>query len=53
VRTHHHRGATVTRISDGATLIDLNREVFVLEKQQGQWKIVVYTFNTNPIQGVS
>lgn len=51
VRTHHHRGATVTRKSDGATLIDLNREVFVLEKKQGQWKIVVYTFNTNPIQG--
>jgi ketosteroid isomerase-like protein len=53
VRTHHHRGATVTRISDGATLIDLNREVFVLEKHQGGWKIVVYTFNANPIQGVS
>ncbi|CAI2428809.1 MULTISPECIES: YybH family protein [Serratia] len=52
VRTHHHRGATVSRISDGATLIDLNREVFILEKQQGHWKIVVYTFNTNPIQGV-
>ncbi|TFZ51556.1 nuclear transport factor 2 family protein [Serratia proteamaculans] len=52
VRTHHHRGATVSRISDGATLIDLNREVFVLEKQQGRWNIVVYTFNTNPIQGV-
>ncbi len=53
VRTHHHRGATVTRIKDGATVIDLNREVFILEKQHGQWRIVVYTFNTDPIQGQS
>lgn len=53
VRTHHHLGATVTRLSDGATLIDLNREVFILEKQNGEWKIVLYTFNTNPIQGVA
>lgn len=53
VRTHHHRGATVTRLSDGATLIDLNREVFILEKQDGAWKIVLYTFNTNPVQGVA
>lgn len=53
VRTHHHRGATVTRLSDGATILDLNREVFILEKQQGSWKIVLYTFNTNPIQGVA
>lgn len=54
VRTHHHLGATVTRLSDGATILDLNREVFILEKQDdGAWKIVLYTFNTNPIQGVA
>lgn len=53
IRTHHHLGAAVTVLKDGSKVLDKNREIFVLEKQEGQWKIVVYTFNTNPIQGES
>jgi ketosteroid isomerase-like protein len=49
VRTHHPVGATV--IVNGKSLLDYNREVFVLRKQADGWKILVYTFNTNPIQG--
>jgi ketosteroid isomerase-like protein len=49
VRTHHLVGATV--IVNGKTVLDYNREVFVLRKQADGWKIIVYTFNTNPIQG--
>jgi ketosteroid isomerase-like protein len=49
VRTHHPVGATV--IVNGKNLLDYNREVFVLRKQADGWKILVYTFNTNPIQG--
>jgi hypothetical protein len=50
VRTHHHVGAAV--IENGKEVLDYNREVFVLRKQEGSWKIILYTFNTNPIQGV-
>jgi ketosteroid isomerase-like protein len=49
VRTHHHRGAAV--IENGKKVIDLNREVFVLQKIDGAWKIILYTFNTDPVQG--
>jgi ketosteroid isomerase-like protein len=49
VRTHHPVGATV--IVNGKSVLDYNREVFVLRKQADGWKILVYTFNTNPIQG--
>jgi ketosteroid isomerase-like protein len=49
VRTHHHVGAAV--IENGKKVIDLNREVFVLRKTDGGWKIVLYTFNTDPKQG--
>ena len=51
IRTHHERGATVVNIETGYTSIDLNRELFVLRKLDGEWKIIVYMFNTNPIQG--
>lgn len=51
VRTHHHVGQVVTVLKDGSKVLDKNREIFVLEKQEGQWKIVIYTFNTNPVQG--
>ncbi|MEX2961594.1 hypothetical protein [Microbulbifer sp. TYP-18] len=51
VRTHHERGATVVNIKTGYTSIDLNRELFVLQKINGEWLIRVYMFNTNPIQG--
>src|ERR1700712_3786116 len=37
VRTHHHKGATV--VENGKTLPDLNREVFLLQKIDGSWKI--------------
>jgi hypothetical protein len=35
----------------GKEVVDLNREVFVLRKIEGEWKIVLYIFNTNPVQG--
>lgn len=53
VRTHHHLGAVVNNIEENKTVIDLNREVFILNKVDGEWKIFLYTFNTNPLQGVS
>ncbi|QIE26853.1 hypothetical protein SBC1_38710 (plasmid) [Caballeronia sp. SBC1] len=49
VRTHHHVGAAV--IEKGKKVTDFNREVFVLRKIDGTWKIVLYTFNTDPKQG--
>ena len=51
VRTHHHVGAAVKNIKTGQTSLDMNREVFILEKINGQWKIVLYTFDTDPVQG--
>ena len=51
VRTHHPVGATV--IVNGKSVLDYNREVFVLRKQADGWKIFFYTFNTNPLQGQS
>jgi hypothetical protein len=49
VRTHHPVGAAIT--VNGKSVLDFNREVFVLRKQADSWKILLYTFNTNPIQG--
>jgi ketosteroid isomerase-like protein len=49
VRTHHHVGAAV--MENGRKVTDYNREVFVLRKIDGAWKIVLYTFNTDPKQG--
>ena len=49
IRTHHHKGATV--MENGRPVTDLNREVFVLNKTSQGWKIVLYTFNTDPVQG--
>lgn len=49
IRTHHHKGATV--MENGQPVTDLNREVFVLNKTSQGWKIVLYTFNTDPMQG--
>ncbi|WP_323117873.1 YybH family protein [Burkholderia alba] len=49
VRTHHHKGATV--VENGRQVPDYNREVFVLHRIDGAWKIVLYTFNTDPVQG--
>ena len=49
VRTFHHKGAAVNE--GGKEIVDLNREVFVLHKIDGVWKIVLYIFNTDPVQG--
>lgn len=49
VRTYHHKGATV--LENGKQVSDLNREIFVLRKISGEWKIILYAFNTNPQQG--
>ena len=49
VRTFHHKGAAV--VEGGKEVVDLNREVFVLRKIGGEWKIVLYIFNTDPVQG--
>ena len=39
VRTFHHKGATV--MEGGKEVVDLNREVFVLHRIDGAWKIEV------------
>ena len=49
VRTYHHKGATV--FENGKDVPDFNREIFVLRKMAGEWKIILYAFNTNPVQG--
>jgi ketosteroid isomerase-like protein len=49
VRTFHHKGATI--LENGKEVVDLNREVFVLRRLGGEWKIILYIFNTNPVQG--
>ena len=49
VRTFHHEGATV--MEGGKKVVDLNREVFVLYRIDGELKIVLYIFNTDPVQG--
>jgi ketosteroid isomerase-like protein len=49
IRTFHHEGATV--LEGGKKVVDLNREVFVLHKIDGAWKISLYIFNTDPVQG--
>jgi uncharacterized protein (TIGR02246 family) len=49
VRTHHHKGAAV--IEHGKSVTDYNREVFVLKRVNGDWKIYLYTFNTDSVQG--
>jgi len=49
VRTFHHKDATV--LEGGKEVVDLNREVFVLRRIAGEYKIVLYIFNTDPVQG--
>lgn len=53
VRTHHHFGSVVTNLKEKKSEIDLNREIFVMQKINGEWKIYLYTFNENPLQGVA
>jgi ketosteroid isomerase-like protein len=49
VRTFHHKGAAV--LEEGKEIVDLNREVFVLRRIEGTFKITLYIFNTDPVQG--
>lgn len=51
VRTHHPVGQTERIRRDGSTKLDFNREILVLKRIEGTWKIIVYTFNTQPRQG--
>jgi ketosteroid isomerase-like protein len=49
VRTFHHQGAAV--VENGKPVTDYNREVFILRKLDGAYRIVFYMFNTDPVQG--
>jgi ketosteroid isomerase-like protein len=51
VRTHHPVGQTEVSLKDGSQKLDFNREIFVLRHIGGDWKIALYTFNTQPRQG--
>jgi uncharacterized protein (TIGR02246 family) len=49
VRTHHRVGQT--DIENGKKMLDFNREVFVLRKADGVWKIILYIYNKDSVQG--
>ena len=51
VRTHHSVGQTELFLADGSKKLDFNREVFVLRRAGKDWKIILYTFTTQPRQG--
>jgi ketosteroid isomerase-like protein len=51
VRTHHPVGSTELFLADGSKKLDFNREIFVLRRMGVEWKIILYTFNTQPRQG--
>lgn len=51
VRTHHPIGQTEYIIKDGSRNLDLNREIFVLRRFGTEWRIILYTFTTQPRQG--
>ncbi len=51
VRTHHPVGQTELHLKDGSKTLDFNREIFVLRRMDGDWKIILYTFTTQPRQG--
>jgi len=51
VRTHHPVGQTEVSLEDGSKKLDFNREIFVLQRTGADWKIILYTFNTQPRQG--
>ena len=51
VRTHHPIGSVELFLKDGSTKLDFNREIFVLKRMGGDWKIILYTFTTQPRQG--
>ena len=51
VRTHHPVGQTELHLDDGSKTLDFNREIFVLKRAGTEWKIILYTFTTQPKQG--
>jgi ketosteroid isomerase-like protein len=51
VRTHHPVGQTELHLKEGSRTLDFNREIFVLRRMDGNWKIILYTFTTQPRQG--
>ncbi len=51
VRTHHPVGQTELHLEDSSKTPDFNREIFVLKRMGGEWKIILYTFTTQPKQG--
>ena len=51
VRTHHPVGQTELHLEDGSKTLDFNREIFVLRRFAADWKIILYTFTTQPKQG--
>jgi ketosteroid isomerase-like protein len=51
VRTHHSIGQTELHLNDGSRTLDFNREIFILRRMQDDWKIILYTFTTQPRQG--
>ena len=51
VRTHHPVGQTELHVPDGSKTLDFNREIFVLKRTGTDWKIILYTFTTQPKQG--
>ena len=51
VRTHHLKGQTEQNLQTGAKTLDFNRELFILKKDGAAWKIIFYSFNTQPRQG--
>jgi hypothetical protein len=51
VRTHHPVGQTEFFLKDRSKKLDFNREIFILRRLVGDWKIILYTFNTQPKQG--
>ena len=52
VRTHHPKGQTEQSLVNGSKTLDFNREIFVLNQTANGWKIILYTFSTQPQQGV-
>jgi ketosteroid isomerase-like protein len=51
VRTHHPVGQTELNRKDDSKKLDFNREIFVLQRMGSDWKIILYSFNTQPRQG--
>jgi ketosteroid isomerase-like protein len=49
IRTHHKIGQTIKW--NGKDTLDLDREIFVLRRDDGHYKIILYMFNNDKFQG--